>query len=227
VGGRDRRLQLVGADGARRDRLVQHPEARRDRRRVPARAVLLVQRHQFAALVGAGRAARVGEEHQRQEAADLGLLGQRQPRDPGQPDRLGGQLGPGQVGARARRVALVEDQVEDRERGPQPLLAFRGGGEAERLRGRGDRLPGAGDPPSHRLFGDEEGGGDLRGREAADGAQGEGDRRGRGQLRPAAHEDQRQGVVCRGRGTGLRFDREPLLPRPPCGIGADPVGHPS
>jgi len=118
----------------------------------------LIERDQFAAPVGAGGASRVGQQHQRQQAADLGLLGQRQPRDPGQPDRLGGELGTGQLGPLARRVALVEDQVEDAERGAQPLRPVLGGGQTGRLRGRCDRLLGAGDPPPHRRLGDEEGG---------------------------------------------------------------------
>ena len=62
-----------------------------DQLAVPAAAVLLVQRHQLAA-GDPDRAARLGEQHQRQQPGDLGDVGQQAAQDPGQPDRLGGEL---------------------------------------------------------------------------------------------------------------------------------------
>ena len=62
---------------------------------VPARAVLLGQRDQRAVGAGAGRAAGIGEQHQREQPGDLAVVGQpRRVQLPGQPDRLGGQLDP-------------------------------------------------------------------------------------------------------------------------------------
>ena len=59
------------------------------------------------------------------------------------------------------------------------------------------------DPLGHRRLGDEEGAGDLGGRQAADRAQRERDLRRRGQRRVAAQEEQRERVVLVGAGSSL------------------------
>ena len=83
-----------------------------DRAGVPARPVLLGQRHERAVRPGARRPPGVGEQHEREQAGDLAVAGQPGVQLAGQPDRLRGQVGAVQGGARAGRVALVEDQVQ-------------------------------------------------------------------------------------------------------------------
>ncbi|CAM5255657.1 hypothetical protein STANM309S_01499 [Streptomyces tanashiensis] len=73
--------------------------------------VLLRQGYEFPARARAGRAAGVREQHQREQARRLGVVGGEPVQHPGEPDRLRGQLGRGQHVAGAGRVALVEDEV--------------------------------------------------------------------------------------------------------------------
>ena len=66
-----------GADRALRDSVARDErDALGDRRSVPQRAVLLVERDQLAVRPGARRAARVGEQHQREQPGDLAVVGQ-------------------------------------------------------------------------------------------------------------------------------------------------------
>ena len=112
-----------------------------DQRAVPAAAVLLVQRHQLAA-GDPGRAAGLGEQHQREQPGHLGLVGQQGAQDPRQPDRLGGELVADRRGVgRGREVALVEDQVEHGEHAVHPRSA-----------GRRPRAPGRGSSPPLIFF---------------------------------------------------------------------------
>jgi hypothetical protein len=94
VQGGDRGLQLVGADRRAGQRLGDQGDLLGDGPRVPQTAILLGERHQLAAGAGPPRPARVGEQHQREEAGDLAVLGQLSVQLPGKPDRLGGELDP-------------------------------------------------------------------------------------------------------------------------------------
>ena len=80
-----------------------------------------------------------------------------------------------EVGAAARGVALVEDEVDHPQHPGEPLRPGRGVGQGERLTGLGHGALGAADALRHRRLGDEEGGGDLPGAQPAQGAQREGD----------------------------------------------------
>ena len=97
------------------------------------------------------------EEHQREQAARLGLL-RGQGELAGEPDRLGGEVHPLDV---AGRVDEVEHAQHDGEIAGlvQPASAQRSLGAADALR--------------HRRLGDVERVGDLPGREAAHSAQGQ------------------------------------------------------
>ena len=76
-------------------------------------------------LVDAALAARVVQQHQREQPDRLGLVGhQRDERAP-EPDRLAGERAAQQVGARARRVALVE-QAGRAPRAPPPCAPAAG-----------------------------------------------------------------------------------------------------
>jgi hypothetical protein len=132
-----------------------------DIRPVPAGAVLLGEDDQRSVGPGAGRAAGVGEQHQRQQRGDLAVIREHIPQGAGEPDRLGGEVG--------ALVALVEDQVQDVQHRAKPLRRFRGGRHPQPRARAFDALLGPADPLRHRRFGDKEGAGDLRGREAADG----------------------------------------------------------
>ncbi len=104
-----------------------------------------------------------------------------------------GQFGAVQGGAGRRRIALVEDQVED-------LAARRAAGRGPQRSGRPKRhaphlLLGPADALRHRRLGHQVRAGDLRRGQTADRAQGERDLRGRGQVRVAAQEEQGEGVV--------------------------------
>ena len=65
--------------------------------------------------VHARGAARVVQQHQRQQAGDLGVVGHQTVQQPPQPDRLGAQLAAHEPVARRGGPALVEDQVDDRK----------------------------------------------------------------------------------------------------------------
>jgi len=123
------------------------------------------------ASVRAGR--RLGQQHEGEQSRCLGLVGHQPGQHPGQPDRFGGQVGARELGARRRDVALVEDQIQDREHrveafGQVGLVGYPvGDARVADLRLRPD------DPLRHRGLGDKEGAGDLRCGQPAEQAQGE------------------------------------------------------
>ena len=93
VQGGDRRLQLVGPGPPQPQRAVEQAQALGDRVRVPARAVLVGRGRRLARRAGAGRPPRVVQQHQRQQAEHLGVVGHQRGEQPAEADRLGAQLG--------------------------------------------------------------------------------------------------------------------------------------
>ena len=73
----------------------------------------------------AGRAARVGQQHECEQARDLGVVGQVRVEHASEPDRLAREVGPRELGAAARHVALVEQHVEHVEHEPSRSAARR------------------------------------------------------------------------------------------------------
>ena len=142
-----------------------------------------------------------------------------------------------QVGAGARGVSLVENQVEHLEHRRQTALALPRARQTERDLGGLDALLGPADPLGHRRLGNQERARDLRGREAADGPERQRDRGRWRQRRVAAHEEQRQSVVLlrAGIGVGRRHEsplgpdlaRYRILPPPPCHLASHLVGEPA
>ena len=192
---RDRRLDLVRTRPAGRDGPVDEGAPLLDGRLVPARAVLVLEQHEVAALADAGIAPGVMEQHQRQQPGRLGLVGEQRDHDPCQADRLGAQLAADQRIARGRGVALVEHEVEDVEDAVEPL-----GQELGRRHAVGD--PGVADlalrpdqPLREGRLRDQERPRDLGGREAAERAQRQRDPAVHRQRRMAAREDQPQLIV--------------------------------
>ena len=94
---------------------------------IPTGAVLFLEQHEVARLVGPGRATRVLEQHEREQGADVLVPGEQSIDESRQPDRLVAQLRSEQL-ALGRRVSLVEHQVEHREHAVDTLrqeLAWR------------------------------------------------------------------------------------------------------
>jgi hypothetical protein len=136
------------------------------------------------------------QQHQRQEAVHLRLVGHQFGQRPPESQRLGGQLAAGGRG----RVALVEDQVDDREHGEQPVGQQVIGGHPEGNPGALDLALGAHQSLRHRRLAEKERTRDLAGAQAAERAQCERDLRLGGERRVTAGEDQLQALVWEGRG---------------------------
>ena len=119
-----------------------------------------------------------------------------------EPQRLGRQVA-------AAAVALVEDQVDDREHGGEPLGQQVVGRHPERDAGGLDLALGPHQSLRHRRLGHQEGAGDLVGGQAAERPQRERDLGVDGERRVAAGEDQLEPLVAERR----RVHR--VLHRPP------------
>jgi hypothetical protein len=122
----------------------------------------------FAASLEAGLAARVVEQHQRLEAVYVGLVGHQFDERGAQPESLSGEID-------AAAVPLVEDQVDDREHGSQPLGQQVPGRDTERDARIPDLSLRPRESPLHGLFGNQKGAGDLLRAQPAERAQGQGD----------------------------------------------------
>ena len=142
-----------------------------DPRPVPARPILVLEQDELAGGSGPRLPARVVEEHQRQEPEHLRLVRHQCAEHPDEADRLGRQLAPDEPVAGGRAVALVEHEIEHAQDAIEP---FRQGVVVRDSIGdpRVADLPLRPDEPlGERRLRDEEGAGDLGGREAAEGAQ--------------------------------------------------------
>ena len=134
-----------------------------------------------------------------------------------EPDRLAGQVA-------AAAVARVEDQVDDREHGGQPVGQDVVGRHPERDAGGGDLALGPHEALGHRRLRDEERAGDLAGVEAAQRPQRERDLGLGRERRMAAREDQLEPLVGKRRLVHrvlhrLRHLEEPRLRDAACGRG--------
>ena len=86
------------------------------------------------------------QQHQREQPVHLGLVGHQLGERPPEPDRLGREIA-------AAAVALVEDQVDDREHGREPVGQQVVGRHPERDPGGLDLPLGAHEPLRHRRLG--------------------------------------------------------------------------
>ena len=146
-----------------------------------------------------------------------------------QPDGLRGQVGAVQGGARAGRVALVEDQVQDVQHGPDPFRTLLRRRHRE-LRAAGlDPLFGPADPLRDGRLRHQERPGDLGGAQAADRAERQRHLGRPGQRRVAAEQEQGQGVVDRRHRprVGRGHPDGVLLPPLPGGVAAPHLGAPA
>jgi hypothetical protein len=190
----DRALQLVRTRSSGEEGPVQGGETLVDHRVVPAGTILVLEQDHRPPWVRPGVPARMLQEHQREQAPDLGLVGHQHQDDAGQTDRLVAQIRPDQ-GARGGGVPLVEHEVHDGEHAREPLGQELGRRDPVGDRRLTDLALGPDEALGHRGFGHQERPRDLAGREAAEGLQRQRDPRVHLQGRVAAREDQPQPVV--------------------------------
>ena len=206
VHGADRRLQLVRPGLVAAQARAHQILALADQGPVPPAAVLVGQPDQRAVGGGAGRAARLGQQQQRHQAEHLRLVRHQAGQQPGQPDRLGAQLGADQRVPGGSRVPLVEDQVDHGEHVRQPGGQRRVARHAVRDPRVSDLPLGPDQPLGDRRLGDQERAGDLGGLQPGHEPQGEGELRLGAQRRVAAGEDEPQPVIRHWRPLG-RYHR--------------------
>jgi hypothetical protein len=153
-------LEDVDVAVAECERVLECCPSLRDLGVVPQRPVLFAEEDDRA-LGEAGLAAGVVEEHQREQAVRLGLVGHQLGEGAAEPDRVCRQFA-------LAAVAFVEDQVDDGQHRGQPVGEQVGGRHPKRDPGGLDLALGAEEALCHRLLGDEEGAGDLPGGETAE-----------------------------------------------------------
>ena len=184
------RARLPAPQGA-----AEHRCALGDLGGIPLPPVLVLQGHQVAVGVEPGRPACVVQQHQGQQARGLRLVRHQHGQHPGQPDRLGAQVLPDQVGACRGRVALVEQQVQHAQHARRAFRQQVGRrhpvGDPRVL----DLLLGPDQPLGHGRLAGKERPGDLGRGQAGQRAQGQRDPGLEGEGRMAAGEHQPQPVV--------------------------------
>ena len=183
-------------------------------------AVLVGEQHDLAVGADASLAARVVQQHQREQAERLRLVGHQHGEQLREPDRLVAELVADRRAAAARGVALVEDEVEDGEHRAQPLGQQVVGRDAERDARVADLLLCAHEPLRHRRLGDEERVRDLGRRQAGDLAQRQRDPRLGRERGMAAGEDEREPVVG-DRAHVVLLGRKGLEPRQQLGLAGE------
>ena len=141
------------------------------------------------------RPAGVVEQHQREQAECLGLVGHQGTQGAGEADGLGGQALADQILARCCRVALVEQEIEDGQHGARAVHQLMRRWHPERDARVAHLLLGPGQALRHRRLGHEERPRDLCGRQAREGPQRERDLRLERQSGVATGEHEPQPVV--------------------------------
>ena len=167
--------------------------------RVPQRAVLIAEHDERTVRPGPGPTTRRHEQHQGQEAHDLGFVGHQVAQHAAETHGLVAEVVACELVARRRRVALVEDEVDDGEDRAQAVGQLGAAGDAVGNARTLDLRLGPADALRHRRLGDQEGAGDLRGGQAAQQAKGERDLGRRRQRGMAAGEDEPEAVVLHGK----------------------------
>jgi hypothetical protein len=197
VHGGDRGLDGVPRRWSPGQSIGQQPDTLADQPGVPARAVLLRQQLQPPAAAGgqSGIGARVDEQQQCQQGADLDVVRHEQVQHSGEAYCAVHQVPADKMRADRRRVAGGEDQMYDFEDGADPLGEVVWRRHAVRDTGGDDLLLGARDPRGHGGLLHQEGAGHLGRRQPAQQPQGQGDLGVAGQGRVTAGEDEPQAAV--------------------------------
>ena len=92
VDGGDGRLKRVSARRAQAQRTLDEGETLGDLLTIPERSVLLLEKHDLSAVVGARITPRIMEQHEGEESGRLGLVGHETTRQTGEPDGLAAEV---------------------------------------------------------------------------------------------------------------------------------------
>ena len=120
---RDRRLKRIGPEAARRKRTLDERQAFVDLVAIPEATILIVEQHDLAVGCRARRAPRFMQQHQREQAHRFGL-GQQVDEQPAEPDCFARQVDAGQRRPRRRKIAFVEDEIDDAQDAVEALRQF-------------------------------------------------------------------------------------------------------
>ena len=176
------------------------------------------------------------QEHEREQARGLGVVGHQRREEPAEADGLVAELRAHEAVVVARGVALVEHEVDDGEDAGEAVGQRVVGRDAVGDRGLRDLALGADEALGHRRLGHEERARDLGRRQAAERAQRQGDARLDRERRVTAREDEpqpvvRDGALLRGVRLGLLLevheDLEGLDAVGEHALAADPVDRPA
>ncbi|MCY1297693.1 hypothetical protein D9M70_471440 [compost metagenome] len=194
--GSDRGLDLIGAGLAVAHRPVDQRQRLINQWAVPQSAILVFEQDDGAIGIETGARAGMLYHHQRRQPHDLRFRGKKLQQQTPEPDRLLAEIGRDAFRAVHRRIAFVEDEIDHRCDGGEPVGTIGNIGRFESKAGRRDAGLGAGDALFHRRFADEKGAGNLLDRKARDDAQSQRDLLGCRQSRIAADEQQPKNVVA-------------------------------
>ena len=163
-----------------------------DQSEIPASAILIFQQHEDSA-AEPGRQPRLRIQLEREQSFDLGVAGHLGKHGEGQPQRLIDEVHARPGAATAGKVALVEHQIDDTENHIEALAQILGDRQGDA--GIPNLALRAHDPLRDGRLGDQQGRGDLVGRQAAHQAQRERDLRLGCQRRVTAEQDEPQPFV--------------------------------
>jgi hypothetical protein len=192
----DRGLHLVGSRASVAQSFLHKHEPFGNHLAVPQAAVLIFQEHYVTLGTEPRGRARMLQEQQRGEPHDLRFAREEPEQHAGQADRLLAQRHAYVSIAAARRIALVEQEVDHRGDGRESFGPLhRAGGLVGNVGCRNSPLRPC-DALLHGALAHQEGARDLLDREAGDDAQRQRDLLGGGQVRMAADEQEPQHVVA-------------------------------
>ena len=114
-------LDLIGAGAPVAERLLHQRMAFGDQLAIPEAAILIFEQHDGALRIEARPRSRMLEKQERRQPHDLGLAREEPQQQAGEADRLLAQGGADMGAAAARRIALVEHQIDHRGDGGEAL----------------------------------------------------------------------------------------------------------
>src|SRR5438874_3907523 len=111
MNGIDRRLDLIGARPVDAETLPNDRVTLGDEPSIPLAPVLIGEQHEIASWGSARGAARLGKEHEGEQAEHLRFVRYEGREQAPEPDRFTTEVVADEPIARRRRVSLVEDQI--------------------------------------------------------------------------------------------------------------------
>ena len=167
-----------------------------DQTPVPASPILIGEADEPAALIDTRRRAGVEQQHQGKQSEHFGFVGHELREQPTEADRLGAELAANQTIAGARRISLVEDEIDHREDGAKSGRPIGVVGHAVGDSGIADFALRADQPLRHRGLRHQKRASDLGGRQPAKQPERQRDLRRQRQCRMAAGENQAEAIVA-------------------------------